>query len=303
MTGPVFVIANPAAGGGRGAKVLEKVRTAVKGERSVTVKTTHAAGEETTLAAEAIAAGARVIVAVGGDGTWSKVAAALLQAGHPPSLALIAAGTGNDFAKSVGAPARDVARTLALIKAGTTRTVDAGTVDGRIFLVCCGFGFDTAVLRRMQSVRRLRGSARYVCAALRELSAYDGFDVEIVNSGAGGADQQDVRRLLLLVVANARHYGGAFTIAPNANVADGMLDGIALSDVRTLARARLLVAATRGLHVWSEAVNEYQRRGFDLRFADPPLYNVDGDVYQATSRTVRVDCLPAALEVVAPAAS
>lgn len=263
------------------------------------VRVTSGPGDETRLAQRALAHGAAALIAVGGDGTWSKVASALMRSERRAPLALIAAGTGNDFAKTVGAPARDIRRTLDLIDAGKTKRVDAGTVEGRFFLVCCGFGFDTAVLQRMQSVRGLRGSARYVYAALRELPRYPGFEVSL----AGGADPHrpsDVpRSLLLLVIANARHYGGAFRIAPNADLTDGLLDAIALAPLGTLARAGLLLSATRGTHVQSPAVTEYQQPFFDLKFAAQPVYNLDGDLYQARSRILRVECLPAALEVFA----
>ena len=295
----IFVIANPAAGGGRGAKVLADVVRATSGRKNVVVRVTRDAGDETTLAQRALDAGASALIAVGGDGTWSKVAAALLQSGRRPPMALIAAGTGNDFAKTVGAPARDIARTLALLDAGGTRRVDVGTVEGKFFLVCCGFGFDTAVLERMRSVRGLRGSARYFYAALRELRSYDGLDVSLSPAGHSNGAGDAAERLLLLVVANAQHYGGAFRIAPNASLTDGKLDAIALSSLKTLARARLLLSATRGAHVNSPAVREYQRRSFDLRFAAPPMYNLDGDLYQARARTLRVECVPAALEIVA----
>lgn len=299
MDDAVFVIANPAAGGGRGVKVLAAVERATSARRHVVVRVTRCPGDETRLAQRALARGARALIAIGGDGTWSKVAAALLESERRPPLALIAAGTGNDFAKSVGAPAGDIEYTLALLDSGTTRRVDAGTVEGKFFLVCCGFGFDTAVLQRMRSVRGLRGSARYVYAALRELQAYEGFDVSLAGDD-DGRPAQETRRLLMLVIANAEHYGGAFRIAPNASLTDGMLDGIALSPLPTVARARLLMSATRGAHVRSPAVREYRDRRFDLRFPSPPLYNLDGDLYQARSRTLTVECLPAALEVVAP---
>lgn len=300
MDDAIFVIGNPAAGGGRGAKVLDEVlRRISSSRRDVVVSVTRGPGDETRLAQRALARGASALVAVGGDGTWSKVAAALLHSERRPPLALIAAGTGNDFAKTVGAPARDIARTLELIDARVTRRVDAGTVDGRFFLVCCGFGFDTAVLQRMQSVRGLRGSARYVYAALRELSAYLGFEVSLAGGDCAGERSDAARRLLLLVIANARHYGGAFRIAPNADLADGLLDAIALAPVGTLARAGLLLSATRGAHVRSPAVAEYQQAWFTLKFAVPPVYNLDGDLYQAKSRTMRVECIPGALEVFA----
>ena len=301
MEDAIFVIGNPAAGGGRGAKVLDEVlRRISSSRRDVVVSVTRGPGEETRLAERALARGASTIVAVGGDGTWSKVAAALLQSERRPPLALIAAGTGNDFAKTVGAPARDITRTLELIDARATRRVDAGTVDGRFFLVCCGFGFDSAVLERMQSVRGLRGSARYVYAALRELSAYPGFEVSLAGGAGAGRPSGSPQRLLLLVIANAQHYGGAFRIAPNANLADGLLDAIALAPLGTFARAGLLLSATRGAHVRSPAVAEYQRPWFDLEFATPPVFNLDGDLYHAKSRTLRVECVPGALEVFAP---
>ncbi len=296
----VFVIANPAAGGGRGAKVLAAVERATSSRRHVVVRVTRGPGDETRLAQLAIARGASALIAVGGDGTWSKVAAALLQSERRPPLALIAAGTGNDFAKSIGAPADDIERTLALIESGQTRRVDAGTVEGRFFLVCCGFGFDTAVLQRMQSVRGLRGSARYVYAALRELSAYDGFDVSLADEGDASRAGDETRRLLMLVIANARHYGGAFRIAPHASLTDGMLDAVAITPLETLRRASLLFSATRGAHVTSPAVSTERRAEFNVRFPRPPMYNLDGDLFQARSRTLRVECVPGALEVVAP---
>lgn len=300
MDDAIFVIGNPAAGGGRGAKVLDDVVRRMSARRNVVVSVTRGPGDETRLAERALARGASAIIAVGGDGTWSKVAAALLQSERRPPLALIAAGTGNDFAKSVGAPARDIARTLELVDSRETKRVDAGTVDDRFFLVCCGLGFDTAVLQRMQSVRGLRGSARYVYAALRELSAYPGFEVSLAGGADAGRPSDSPRRLLLLVIANAQHYGGAFRIAPNAKLTDGLLDAIALAPLTTLARAGLLLSAMRGSHVRSPAVTEYQQPWFALKFAAPPVYNLDGDLYQARSKTLRVECIPGALEVFAP---
>lgn len=301
MNGALYVIANPAAGGGRGAKVLAEVAAALASRGNAVVGVTQCPGDEPRLAQRALARGAKAVIAVGGDGTWSKVAAELLRSERRPPLALVAAGTGNDFAKTAGAPARDIKRTLALIDAGETRRVDVGTVEGRFFLVCCGFGFDTAVLQRMRSVRRLRGSARYVYAAMRELTAYPGFEVSLSAGGDANQPSGDTQRVLLLVIANAQHYGGAFRIAPNADLTDGLLDAITLAPLNTLARAGLLLAAMGGTHVASPAVREYQRPFFETKFAVNPVYNLDGDLYQARSRVLRVECRPRALEVFAPA--
>src|SRR6185312_2980888 len=110
----VCVIVNPASGKGRGAKAAERVRQAFAAVGVTDIRSTKAKGDEKTVALRAIQDGARTIVAVGGDGTWSNVANAILSSGAPVRLAFAAAGTGNDFAKTVGAPASDFAATARL---------------------------------------------------------------------------------------------------------------------------------------------------------------------------------------------
>ena len=68
------------------------------------------AGDEGELARAGASPGASArIVAVGGDGTWSNVASAILRSGQPAALGLVPGGTGCDLAKSLGIPAKDVA--------------------------------------------------------------------------------------------------------------------------------------------------------------------------------------------------
>src|SRR5262245_19566821 len=103
----VRVIVNPMSGRGRGGTMLPAIREAFAGVGVTGIEVTSAAGEEHALAERALADGATTLVAVGGDGTWSNVANAILDAGASSAdcrLALLASGTGNDFAKTLGAP-------------------------------------------------------------------------------------------------------------------------------------------------------------------------------------------------------
>src|SRR5262249_44835103 len=144
------------------------------------------------------------LVAVGGDGTWSNVANAILRSGKPGRLGLIAAGTGCDLAKSLDIPGRDVGAAVRVILEGHARTIDVGRVEGRFFLNVVGFGFDIAVIEDSWKPRPLRRSLVYLYCALRQIYAFPGFAVEIEAEGAAPVRDE----LLMLILANARVFGG-----------------------------------------------------------------------------------------------
>jgi diacylglycerol kinase (ATP) len=253
---------------------------------------------EEALACQAVLEGATTIVAAGGDGTWSNVANAILRTNPECRLALLAAGTGNDFAKTAGAPARDLATTARLAVNGPDRRVDVGRIEDRYFLNIAGFGFDIAILEEIPRVPLLRGNAVYVYAALRQLFRYDGLEIEVSTPGGNGGR----RRHLLLILANARNAGGAFHIAPYASLTDGLLDAIAIHDVRPLRRLVLLAAATRGTHIGHPEVRTETAPRFRLSFAAPPAYETDGEYRRASALNLEVTCVPGALRVVVPVA-
>ena len=294
MSGPVCVVVNPAAGRGRGARVLPAVRAAFRTVGVEDVCITAAAGGEREAALRALDRGVATLVAVGGDGTWSNVANAILASGADCRLALIGAGTGNDFAKTVGAPARDVVTTARLVVEGQDVRVDVGRIENRFFLNVAGFGFDIAVLEDVARIRWLRGDSLYLYSALRQLFGYQGVEIEVHPSadGAGPA------RHLMLIIANARHFGGSFQIAPDASLTDGRLDAVAIRNASPLRRLRLLGAAIRGTHVLHPEVVVQSSSRFTLRFSEPPAYETDGEYNQATSAELEIACVPRALRVV-----
>ncbi len=263
------------------------------------IDTTAAAGDERALARRALDAGCRTLVAVGGDGTWSNVAGAILESGADCRLALLAAGTGNDFAKTVGAPAGDLAATARLAVEGPDATVDVGRIEDRHFLNIAGFGFDIAVLEDCARITWLRGDGLYLISALRQLFGYPGIDID-VGSPRG---HRGSSRHLMLIVANAKHFGGSFHIAPQADLTDGRLDAVSILDAPLLGRLGLLVAATRGTHVSRPRVVSEQAERFTLRFPAPPAYETDGEYRRAASAELEITCVPRALRVVVASAA
>jgi diacylglycerol kinase (ATP) len=300
----IHLIVNPVAGRGRALEVLEKARHALHRIADVTESTSSHAGEEHVIAEAAARRGASAIVVIGGDGSFSHVVRGVVQSGVRVPIAIMAAGTGNDFAKSLGAPVHDVAATVALIAAHSTRDMDIGVADGHTFVNSAGFGFDVEVLAHLATNASSTSAARYALTALRHLFRYRGFtgSVHTVPSGTNqtvDAWGSDNNHWLTIVFANGRWFGGLFRIAPDAEIDDGLIDCIGIRDANALRRVSLFARAMHGRHTRSAAVHSDRQSEFVMRFPAAPRFQVDGELVQASSATVRISMIPAAISVFA----
>ncbi|MBX3173632.1 MAG: hypothetical protein KF709_04425 [Gemmatimonadaceae bacterium] len=261
------------------------------------LRASQAPGDEARLVHEAIADGVQTIVVAGGDGTWGKSAVALAKAGSPARMAFVAAGTGNDFAKNLRAPCRDLRAMARLVASGgVERRVDLGRVNDSWFANCAGFGFDVAVIHATKRFPALRGPTVYVAAALRELMAYGGLDARL--EGVDGESSTRWARRLMIIFANGRVFGGTFPIAPGAAVDDGQLDAVVFDESTLLGRVPLLLRALRGTHAAHPRVRHSTGARWLLECREPPWFELDGDLSRAPSSTVEIAVVPRALRVV-----
>lgn len=312
-----FVIFNPASGRGRGAKRID-LYLSLLSERLPGFEhaQTSRPGEEAALAAQAITDGFELIVAVGGDGTWSNVADCLVALGKPDvALGLLASGTGNDFGRNFGISIQNPVEAVEILAQGVVTQVDVGRVvttgvpvretvgqptgasklAGRHFLNLVGFGFDVAVIEDAAGARFLRGELLYKVTALKNLFSYKGVELKLASDEARVGGNH-----LMLTISNAPFFGGGFLIAPTAELHDGLLDACAIGDASPFTRMRLFSAAPNGGHVASPLVHTQKSPHFTVRFARPPKYEVDGELWQAESNEVSVEVAPAALRIVVP---
>lgn len=246
------------------------------------------------MAAAAVGEGFTTIVAAGGDGTSGNVANAILAANARTRLGVIPVGTGNDFAKTLRVGDLTIEAIARLSVEPSAAAVDVGRIENIFFLNSCGFGFDVAVLKSLAPQRWLRGNAVYLYSALKQLFGFAGFDAEIESA----AMYRHRDRYMMIVIANCPHFGGAFLIAPGADVLDGQLDAICVRNVKALRRLRLLAAATRGTHPGFTEVTVERAEEFTLHFDDVPFYETDGEVHRANSSSVRLQCINRGLRVV-----
>ncbi|MDE2773636.1 MAG: diacylglycerol kinase family protein [Gemmatimonadota bacterium] len=315
-TSRIHVIFNPASGRGRGERripvYLDLLRHYVG---SVQHALTRAPGDEARLAQEAINNGAETVVAVGGDGTWGRVADQIVTSGAGVRLATFPSGTGNDFGRNLGLAYEGPKRAVRALVAGRVRRVDVGRVASasapdelaghadnyraRYFLNVVGFGFDVAVIDAAAGARFLRGAALYKLTAVQQLFRYPGIEPAVASASGAG----HVGRHLIVTISNGRFFGGGFPIAPGASVDDGLLHACLIKDAGPFRRAMLLSRAERGHHVAEPEADLISDRCFTVRFpeAGPPCrFEIDGDVYVSSVPTVEVEVLRSALEVIVP---
>jgi diacylglycerol kinase (ATP) len=292
----IFVVFNPRSGKGRGAQFVGPVLQGLSGAGPVEHALTREPGDEARLASEAIARGFGRIVAVGGDGTWSNVGNAILTSGKPVKLGLVPGGTGCDLAKTLGIPARDVQACCRIALAGRTRRIDVGRIEDKHFLNVAGFGYDVAVLEDSWNVAYLEGSLLYLYCALRQLHSYRGFELEAEADGR----PLGRREMLMVIVANARVFGGGFKVAPQADLEDGLLDAVAFTNMGFWSRVSALVRLLRGTHAAHPRVGSLAVKRLVYRFAAPPAYETDGEWNRARGSELVIEAVPRALDVLVP---
>jgi YegS/Rv2252/BmrU family lipid kinase len=294
----VFVIFNPGAGRGRAAArvapYLDLLRRHLPGfEHAATTR----AGEEIDLADRALASGFSTIVAVGGDGTWSVVADRILRSGRTgTALGILPAGTGNDFAKTFGFDPENPEEMVRTIARGRTARIDVGRVGERHFLNVLGFGFDIAAIEDAERIPLLRGDALYKFAAIRQLFRFPGLPVTIEDD-TGRAERRDH---LMLVIANARYFGGSFRIAPLADLHDGRLDAVSIRNIGPLARMRAFQRVAQGTHDRLPFVTITRSRRFRISFDLPVRFELDGEVLASEGTVVEAVAVPGALDLIVP---
>ena len=289
----VAVLVSAAAGRGRargvGDAVLHELRAA---GLTPTVLAASTGAEAETQAREAVAAGTAAVVAVGGDGTAHAALQAV--AGTATPLGLVPAGTGNDLALALGVPADHTAAVRALagdLRAGETRSLDAGRVGDRWWstVLCCGF--DSAVTDRANRLRWPRGRRRYDLAVLLELARLRPYEMTL----RLGDGEPRTLPATMIAVGNTAWYGGGLEICPGADPVDGLFD---VTVVGPLSRLELIRARPRladGTHVDSPSVQVFRAARVELACPGVTTW-ADGE--PVAPLPVVAECVPGALTVV-----
>jgi YegS/Rv2252/BmrU family lipid kinase len=301
-----FVIVNPRSAAGRTGRHFDRIARAVRAAiGDFECAFTRSSGDGSRLAREAVAAGGKLVVAVGGDGTASEVidGISLARPRDPDALfGFIPRGTGGDLRRTLGLPQDLEAAARAL--AGRREIVcDLGRIelvgsDGRPqvrhFVNVAGFGVAGVVAGEVNRGLKLGGGRlSFMIASAKALLRWS--DKPIRWRADGGAWTEQA--VTSLSVCNGRFFGGGMQVAPDARIDDGLFDvvvwsGFGLTDFVT--KKRMLYDGT---HVTLPNTRVLRARTVEAEPAGdaPVLVDVDGE---APGRLpARISMLPGALRV------
>jgi len=292
----IALIVNPSAGRGAGRRLAPEVLGRLRRVDSrCEVRLTGAPGEMRSLVAEALRNGAEYVAVAGGDGTVNEAVNGYVGvAREDQALAVIPLGTGNDFAKVLGVGG-DWRVACERIAQGSRRRVDAGRCNGHVFANGIGAGFDAQVALEANGIRWLRGNAVYGVALARTLLLrYATPHARIVHDR--GVIEN---RITMLAAANGTTYGGAFRIAPDANIADGMLDVMVAERLSRAGIIGFIPQVLRGTHVGRAGVTMMRTKRVTVEMDEPIVMHADGEIIDRAARRIEVEVLPGALLVAA----
>ena len=268
----IALIANPGSGSCDPAEVERRLRDGgAEVERF-----------ELERAEQAASAGADRVAVAGGDGSVAPGAAAAAAAGVP--LAVIAAGTANDFARRFGLPQAMAEACRLAVGGQRTRLLELGRMDGRPFVNVASLGLPAPAARRASSWKSALGPLAYAagaavagatakpvrCRALCDGSAvHDGpaWQVTVACSGAFGAGSQ----------------------IEEADPSDRLLDLIAVAAGPRFKLVRLAYGLRRGGLARQPGVRHARGERIEVIASPGAAYNVDGEVVRAGSASFSVD--------------
>ncbi len=288
----IHVIINPAAG--QNDTILNKLNTVFHAAGvSWDVSITHASGNTTRYAREAISKGVDIICAYGGDGTVMEVAHAV-QGGSVP-MAILPGGTANLISVELGIP-KDLTKAaeIAISNESVVRMVDLGKVGDDYFMLRVGVGFEGEKVKGADRELKDRfGILAYSIAGLKALKetkvakyilTVDGEEIEV--------------EAFNCMVDNCGNFGvSGFTLARDISVSDGLLDVIVIRDKRF--RSSLsTVESIAGKPPDPESFHHWQARQITIEADPPQLVHLDGEIWGETPVTANV--LPGVLPILTP---
>ena len=291
------LIINPSSGRGKGAARGQVVLATLERRGQEFVNLSGASMDEANANARHAINDGQIegLIVVGGDGIAHLGVNIACDTGIP--LGIIAAGTGNDLARSIGMPEGDVvAGTHAVLdKLDSPRKVDAIKAHSSTgpfwFFGTASAGFDALCNQRANLMSWPKGHRRYDIAMVLELAKFKPLHYEATIDGEHRSFDA-----MLCAVANGPAFGGGMLIAPEAKVDDGYLDLFIVHAMSRLELLKVFPKVYTGGHVTHPAVEFVRAKSVKLSSGNMPVYS-DGEARGHSPLTATV--VPGALSVFA----
>ncbi|MFF5079946.1 diacylglycerol/lipid kinase family protein [Actinoplanes sp. NPDC000266] len=293
--------------------LVRALRSAV----DLSVEYTTRRGHASALARTAAESGVDVVVTLGGDGTVNEAVNGLMTAEGAltgvtesraqalPALAVVPGGSTNVFARALGLP-RDWAEGTSVIldglRDGRCRMIGLGRADDRFFTFAAGFGFDAAVVRRVEQAR-LRGRTStpglYFRSIVGQFFGDDRKTPPLSIERPGEPPEVDLGTVIIQNTAPWTYVGDR-AINPNPNASfDRGLDVLALRGLAITSTTRTMaqLATRKGDPSGKQVLQLHDQDEFTIVASRPQPFQLDGD-YLGERQKVHFVSVPEALRVI-----
>ena len=293
----VKLIVNPGAGDvSKAALRLEQVtRYLSDAGLKVDVALAQPKKEAIPIARKAVKDGYDAVVAMGGDGTIGAVIRGIARSNV--NFGIIAAGTENDIARSLGIP-EDIEQACAIIASGHTRSLDLGQISTKknkkfYFFMLTAIGLTATIFPIIKEVPegKLSGIKKAVATFLK-------FDSKPTVFLTLDDESKIEVETMLVTIANTPIIGAKNLVAPDASMEDGLLDIAVYPD---FSKADLLAYFARTSHEGSIPDGTIQRyRARKIKVKSSPKLDVAAEGIILGKGTARIKILPGVLRMLAP---
>lgn len=292
----VFII-NPTSGKGKAYKQVDCIKN-IFANRSdeFEILLTEYQGHATELARRFKMSDEAIIYSVGGDGTAYEVLNGLQD---QVSMAIIPAGTGNDYYRMLGFTKKNLEDIIKETIDGKFVNVDYGISNDRRFLNTMALGLDADVNQVAQDIGKklpIPRSLVYVISALAIIAKPNRINIELEING-----ETIQRKTILTAIMNGRWYGGGFQPAPDASIQDGQFDICVVSDMPLRRILKLLPKYYKGTHGGNPEVEFFKATSLSLKADKMCSVSCDGETSKQDNLKFRL--VPKGLRLRVPLAS
>lgn len=298
-----FVIVNPVSGGKRAPKLWNKMLPHLENAGiSFQVAFTEYIDHAGILVKQAVADGLQHFMIIGGDGTANDVVNGIFNStGQPENfvLAMIPAGTGNDWVRTIGVY-KNIAAIPEKLQTGKIFLQDVGLVSfqknnetgNRYFINIAGLGFEGQVAKNLYEKEGwLKGTKlQYQLAILQSLFVYKHTRLTLTIDG-----ETQSQSGLSIAAGICKYNGGGLKQLPDAIIDDGLLDMTVIGSMTKLQMVLNLPKLQNGSHVKLKSVNTFRGKEININ-SEPPIYlDADGEFLGTTPVTISL--IPKAIQV------
>lgn len=243
-----LVILNPAASGGKTARLKDIIESELKKNKiDYYLYISKSSQDIIDFTTKNLQANFVNFVGAGGDGTIHYIANALASSGYDinKNLGYIPTGSGNDIAKNMGIPL-DIGKCCQIIKRAKTKKVDAGLINDKYYYLCiAGSGFDSEVNYLANNTRfPIKGPLKYSYAVYKTLITFKPKNFLIKFNG-----KIKQTNAMFVVASNMPSYGGGMRITPCSDPTDGKFDVCIINKMSKLHFIKTFPKVFEGKHV------------------------------------------------------